>query len=65
MKWATTYFIGYLLLLAGGLAALWKLGVLQHIEGVWIAIGLVIATGVGIMIAVANSGRKESIQIEK
>jgi hypothetical protein len=65
MKWATTYFIGYLLLLAGGLAALWKLGILEHIEGVWIAIGLVIAVGVGIMIAVANSGRKESIQIEK
>jgi hypothetical protein len=65
MKWATTYFIGYLFLLAGGLAALWKLGILEHIGGVWIAIGLVIAVGVGIMIAVANSGNKESIQIEK
>jgi hypothetical protein len=54
-----------LLFLAGILAALWKTGVLAHIGAVWTAIGIVIALGLGVMISVANSGRKESIQIEK
>ena len=65
MKWTMTYFVGYVLLLAGVLAALWKGGVLASIGGTWTAIGIVIALGLGVMIAVANSGRKESIQIEK
>jgi len=65
MKWAATYFLGYLLLLAGVFAALWKIGVLKNVSGVWMAIGAVIAVGVGLMVAVANSGRKETIEIEK
>lgn len=65
MKWMGTFFLGYILLLVGILAALWKLGVLANVSGIWIAIGSVIAVGVGLMVAVANSGRKETIQIEK
>src|ERR1035437_2383151 len=65
MKWMGTFFLGYILLLAGIFAALWKLGVLANVSGVWIAIGAVIAVGVGLMVAVANSGRKETIQIDK
>jgi hypothetical protein len=65
MKWMGTFFLGYTLLLVGIFAALWKLGVLANVSGVWIAIGAVIAVGVGIMVAVANSGRKETIQIDK
>jgi hypothetical protein len=65
MKWMGTFFLGYVLLLAGILAALWKLGVLANVSGVWIAIGALIAVGVGLMAAVANSGRKETIQIDK
>ena len=65
MKWMGTFFVGYVLLLAGIAAALWKVGVLANVSGVWIAIGTVIALGVGLMVAVANSGRKETIQIDK
>jgi hypothetical protein len=65
MKWTGAYFLGYVILLAGILAALWKTGVLQRVGTTWTIIGIVIAIGIGIMIAVANSGRKESIQIEK
>jgi hypothetical protein len=65
MRWTGAYFLGYVILLAGILAALWKTGVLQRIGTAWTIIGVVIAIGLGIMIAVANSGRKESIQIEK
>ncbi|HWC65700.1 MAG TPA: hypothetical protein VG777_06435 [Thermoanaerobaculia bacterium] len=65
MKFAGLYLLGYVILIAGIAAALWKTGVLQHIGAGWTAIGVVIAIGLGIMIAVANSGRKENISIEK
>ena len=65
MKWTGAYFLGYVILLAGIIAALWKTGVIQKIGTTWTIIGIVIAIGLGIMIAVANSGRKETIQIDK
>lgn len=65
MKWVNLYFLGYVMLLAGIVAALWKAGVLPHVGAGWTAIAVVIALGIGIMVSVANSGSKESIQIEK
>ena len=65
MKWAGMYFVGFVILISGVLAALWKLGVLQHIETTWIVIGVVILAGVGIMVSVANSGIKENIEIDR
>jgi hypothetical protein len=65
MKFAGLYLLGYVILIAGIIAALWKTGVLQSVGAGWTAIGVVIAIGLGIMIAVANSGRKENISIEK
>jgi hypothetical protein len=65
MKWAGMYFVGFAILVGGILAALWKLGVLQHIETTWIVIGVAILMGLGIMISVANSGSKENIQIDR
>jgi hypothetical protein len=65
MKWAGMYFAGFVILIGGALAALWKLGVLQNIDTSWILIGVAILTGLGIMISVANSGTKENIQIDR
>ena len=65
MKWAGMYFVGFVILIGGGLAALWKLGILQNIETSWILIGVSILIGLGIMISVANSGTKENIQIDR
>lgn len=65
MKWAGMYFAGFVILVGGVLAALWKLGVLQTIETTWIVIAVVILIGLGIMIAVSNSGTKENIQIDR
>jgi hypothetical protein len=65
MKWTGIYLLGYVIMLGGIIAALWKSGVLQRIGTTWTIIGLVIAIGIGIMIAVANSGRKENIRIER
>ena len=65
MKWAGMYFVGFVLLIGGGLAALWKLGILQNIETTWIVIGVVILLGTGIMVAVANSGTKQNSEIDR
>ena len=65
MKWANMYLAGFIILMGGILAALWKLGILASIGTTWTAIGVVIAIGLGIMIAVTHSGNKESIQIER
>ena len=63
IKWTGVYLIGFVILIGGLLAALWKMGILARIGTAWTLIGVMIAIGVGIMLAVANSGSKESIEI--
>jgi hypothetical protein len=65
MKWAGMYLVGFVLLVGGILAALWKLGLLAGISATWWAIGVVILIGIGIMVSVANSGTKENVQIDR
>jgi len=65
MKWTGAYFLGYVILIGGILAALWKLSVLASVGTTWIAIGVVIAIGLGIMIAVSSSGSKQNIEIDR
>jgi hypothetical protein len=65
MKWVGMYLVGFVVLVGGLLAALWKLGILDTIGTTWTVIGVVIAIGLGIMIAVSNSGSKENIEIER
>jgi hypothetical protein len=65
MKWAGMYLVGFVVLIGGILAALWKLGILDSIGTDWTLIGVAIAFGIGIMIAVSNSGTKENIEIER
>ncbi len=65
MKWAGIYLLGYVLLIGGVLAAFWKLGILASIGTTWTLIGVLIAIGIGIMIAVSNSGTKENIEIDR
>jgi hypothetical protein len=65
MKWVGTYLIGFVIVIGAVLAALWKLGVLQNIETIWIVIGVAALLGLGIMFSVANSGSKENIQIDR
>ena len=65
MKWAGIYFLGYVVVISGILAALWKLGTLAKIGMTWTLIGVVIAIGIGLMLTVSSSGRKESIEIDQ
>ena len=65
MKWVNVYFLGYVIFVIGVVAALWKSGVLRHVGTEWTVIGVIIAIGLGIMFSVANSGRKETIEIDR
>lgn len=65
MKWTGIYLLGYCVLVAGGLLALWKLGVLADIGTVWTLIGLVMLIGFGIMMAVSQGGEKKTIEIDR
>ena len=51
------YINAYFVLLMGGVLALWQAGVLEEIPGIWLAIGAVVAVGLGIMLAVSSSPR--------
>jgi hypothetical protein len=52
MRFIHLYLIGYFILIVGAVLALWKAGVLARISASWIAIGMVIVLGLGIMLAV-------------
>jgi len=58
MKFINLFLIGYFVLVLGAVAALWQAGVLAHVSGMWVAIGTIIAVGIGIMLAV-SSGKPE------
>jgi hypothetical protein len=65
MKWTGLYLLGYIVLVLGVLAGLWKSGVLASIGVAWTLIALVVAIGLGIMIAVTQSGTRENVEIDR
>jgi len=65
MKWMGLYLLGYVIFVGGVIAALWKMGVLERLGATWTVIGLVIAIGLGIMIAVNGSGRKSIVEVDE
>jgi hypothetical protein len=58
MRFVGVYLIGYFLLVLGALAALWYGGALRQISAMWVLIGLIIAVGLGIMLAI-SAGKPE------
>ena len=58
MRYVHIYLIGYFILVLGALGALWYGGVLQQISATWVVIGIVIAAGLGIMLAI-SAGKPE------
>ncbi len=65
MKWTGFYLVGYFVLISGIFAALWKMDVLSSIGAAWSVIGVVIAIGIGIMLAVSSAGKKDDIAISR
>ncbi len=58
MRFVNIYLLGYFLLVLGALAALWYGGALRQISATWLVIGLMIAAGLGVMLAV-SAGKPE------
>lgn len=58
MRFIHLFLVGYVVLVIGVALALWKSGVLAHVSPVWVAIGVIVAIGLGIMMAV-SSGKPE------
>jgi hypothetical protein len=58
MRFIHLYLVGYFVLVVGAVLALWQSGVLAKVSPIWIAIGVIIAIGLGIMLAV-SSGKPE------
>jgi hypothetical protein len=58
MRFIHLYLIGYFVLVLGAGLALWQAGVLDQIGAMWIVIGIIIALGLGIMLAV-TAGKPE------
>jgi carbon starvation protein CstA len=52
MRFIHLYLIGYFVLIVGAVLAMWKAGLLARISGAWLGIGVLIALGLGIMLAV-------------
>jgi len=55
MRFIHLYLIGYFVLIAGALLALWHAGILAHVGALWIAFGILIALGLGIILAVTSA----------
>jgi len=58
VKFIHLFLVGYFVLVVGVVLALWQTGVLSRVSPIWIAIGVIVAAGVGIMMAV-SSGKPE------
>ena len=54
MKFINLFLVGYVVLVIGVTLALWKTGVLANVSPIWYGIGILIALGIGIMMAVSS-----------
>jgi len=55
VRFVQIYLIGYFVLVAGALLALWRAGILARVGAPWIAIGLIVVVGLGIVLAVTSA----------
>jgi hypothetical protein len=63
MRFIHLFLIGYFVLVVGVSLALWQTGVLSRVAPIWIAIGLLVAAGSGIMMSVSSG--KPAISTEQ
>ena len=54
MRFIHLYLIGYFILVVGVGLALWQAGILNRVAPIWLAIGVIVAVGLGIMLSVSS-----------
>jgi hypothetical protein len=57
------YLVGYFILVIGVTMGLYQSGVLNQVPPIWVAIGVIVAVGLGIMLSVSSG--KPTITEEK
>ena len=55
MRFVHVYLIGYFVLVVGAVLALWQSGALARVGGTWFVIGMTVALGLGIVLAVTSA----------
>jgi hypothetical protein len=55
------FLVGYFVVMLGVGLGLWQVGVFSRVAPIWVAVGALVAVGVGIMLAVA-SGKPTAIE---
>jgi hypothetical protein len=63
MRSMRMYLMGYVVLLGGIVAGLWKAGVLERVGVAWTAIAIVVAIGMGIMLSY-SLGETKTVEVE-
>jgi len=64
MRFIHLFLVGYCVLALGIGLGLWQTGVLGHIAPIWIAVGLLVTVGLGIMLSVASGRPTISEEVE-
>jgi hypothetical protein len=65
LRFIHLFLIGYIFLVVGMGLALWQLGVLSRVAPIWIAIGALMAIGLGIMLSVSSGKPTMTEELEK
>ena len=65
MRFIHLFLGGYFILILGVGLGLWQTGVLGRVAPIWIAVGALVAVGVGIMLAVSSGKPAVSEEIVK
>ena len=65
MRFIHLYLVGYVVLIVGLALALWQTGMLSRVAPIWIVIGALVATGVGIMLSVSSGKPTVSEEVIK
>jgi len=63
MRFINMFLVGYFILVIGVTMGLWQSGLLNQVAPIWIAIGVIVAVGLGIMMSVTSG--KPTITEEK
>ena len=64
MRFIHLFLVGYFILVLGVGLALWQSGVLSHVAPIWIGVGVLVALGLGIMLAVSSGKPTISEEIQ-
>lgn len=65
MRFIHLFLLGYFLAVVGVGLALWQTGVLSRVAPIWIAIGAIVAVGVGIMLSVSSGKPTHTEEFQK